>query len=338
MISKDYRALAAELHKENLLKPKAIYGVATVVGELLVFGTAFAFLLRVEPLGPAFWALQVFLGMSTYRFFVIVHESGHKSLFESATASTLTGLLASVFCFMPFYCWRSIHFLHHKWVGVIDKDPTQAELMGLKNWGAGKNLLFRVLWFSWQPLMFFVYLFRIFWAKPLRDWKKGDLKEARRGLLSVMVVLLPRVALLSIFGWKWMLLYLGPMTYLYLFCNEAAGIAQHTGLFPFLSHDHPKPIPLHEQDTVSRTSASPGLWSIFFGYNFNLHTEHHLFPSVPWYWLPRVGKRVEHLETYRHENFFAFTLQVRTTDPIETYTKALPTDNRPGVREAVPIS
>lgn len=331
MLNKDYRALATDLRKEGILEPSNFYGALTVIFETIAFGGAFALLLCVEPLGPAFWTLQAFLGMSVYRWFVLLHEAGHRSLFKNRPLNTAVGLLASVFCFMPFYSWRHIHFLHHKWVGVVDKDPTQQELVELKSWGKGRNLVFRIVWFSWVPVMFLFFVVKRFWLQPIRNWKAGDKREALRGVLSLAVILVPRVVLFALVGWKWFLLYLGPMTYLYLFCNEHAAAAQHTGLFPFMSDTHPNPIPFHEQDSVSRTSAKPGLWSVFFGYHFNLHTEHHFFPSVPWYWLPRVTKRIEHLESYRLENFFEFTLRIRTTDPIKVYAKALPASIAPAL-------
>ena len=335
MIGKDYRALAAELNKEGLFKPKSAYGFATVAGELCAFAVAFTLLLRVEPMGIAFWALQIFLGASCFRFFVIVHEAGHRSLFKSRVANDIAGFIGSIFCFVPLYPWRSIHYQHHKWVGVIDKDPTQNELMGMKKWGAGMNLLFRVIWFTWFPLMFFVFIFRLFWGKPFRDLMKGDKKNAIQGFISLAVILAPRIAVLSVFGWKWALLYLGPMSYAYLFVNEQVSLPQHSGLFPFLSHDHPKPIPFHEQDQVSRTTAKPGLLPVLLAFNFNLHTEHHLYPSVPWYWLPRVGARIKHLHQV---NFAGFMLSIRTKDPVEVYTKALPASPPPGVVPAAPAS
>jgi acyl-lipid omega-6 desaturase (Delta-12 desaturase) len=248
MIFKDYRALAGDLKKEGLFKPKNAYGFLTVLGELTFFGVSFAALMHVEAFGVAYFALHFLLGWSMFRFFVLLHEAGHRSLFTSRVANDAVGLLASIFCFMPFYCWKNIHHLHHKWVGVIDKDPTQNELVGLKQWGAGKNLFFRVIWFSWIPVMFLVFIFRLFWGQPIRDFKKGETKQAWLGLLSLSVILAPRVALVAIFGWKWAFVWLGPMVYAYLFVNEQVSLPQHTGLFPFLSDHHPDPIPFHEQD------------------------------------------------------------------------------------------
>jgi acyl-lipid omega-6 desaturase (Delta-12 desaturase) len=326
---KDYRALAGELKKEGMFKPKPLYGFATIAGELTVFGVAFAALLHTKPFGVLYFALHFFLGWSCFRFFVLVHEAGHRSLFTARWANDLTGLIASIFCFMPFYSWKHIHHLHHKWVGVIDKDPTQNELVGLKEWGAGKNLFFRVIWFSWIPVMFLVFIFRLFWGQPFRHLMKGEKKEALLQFLSLAVIIAPRIALVAAFGWHWALVWLAPMMYAYLFVNEQVSLPQHTGLFPFLSHDHPEPIPFHEQDSVSRTTARPGLLSVFLSYNFNLHNEHHLFPSVPWYWLPRVTKRVSNEPTYRQATVLGFMLSIRTKDPVEVYTKALPPHGRP---------
>jgi acyl-lipid omega-6 desaturase (Delta-12 desaturase) len=119
------------------------------------------------------------------------------------------------------------------------------------------------------------------------------------------------------------------MVYAYLFVNEQVSLPQHTGLFPFLSDHHPDPIPFHEQDSVTRTTASPGLLSVVLSYNFNLHNEHHLFPSVPWYWLPHVTKRVRSEATYRKATVVGFMVSIRTKDPVAIYTKALPPHGTP---------
>jgi hypothetical protein len=70
----------------------------------------------------------------------------------------------------------------------------------------------------------------------------------------------------------------------------------------------------------------PGLLGALFCYNFNLHTEHHLFPNVPWYRLPRIARRVVEYNFIKYNNvsIICFTIEARRRDPIDFYVKSLP--------------
>ena len=76
--------------------------------------------------------------------------------------------------------------------------------------------------------------------------------------------------------------------------------------------------------------------AIALSYNFNLHTEHHLFPTVPWYSLPKVTEKVKNMEecTYNEVGMVSFAADLRSQDPIDLYVKTLPTPG--GRREAAP--
>jgi fatty acid desaturase len=280
-------------------------------------------LLRVQVLSLAYFALQLFAGLSMFRMFVIVHECGHGSLFRNSKMNALFGLWASVFCLVPFTPWRNIHRLHHRWVGVIDKDPTQAALLRLKGYSAGMNFLFRLVWKLWIPAMYLVFIFNVFWGYPFRELFAKKYRNALAGFGSLLVCAAPRALMLA-YDAKLALILLAPMLYVFLFVDENVSLPQHTGLFPYLSDTHPKPIAFYEQDAVTRTTHEPGWLGVLLAYNFNLHTEHHLLPSVPWYWLPKVSARIARLETYQQVNFLEYMLEIRGRDPVDVYTRALP--------------
>jgi fatty acid desaturase len=278
----------------------------------------------------AWWFAQVFLGSSMFRFFVIGHECGHNSLFRRSWASTTFGLYASVFSGVPYVPWRNIHRLHHRWVGVIDKDPTQAELLTLRRFSKLKNALFWLVWVTWLPAMFLVFIVRSFYLYPLARLRAKEWSLALQGLGSVAVCCVPRAALVAWLGWGQAALILLPMTFVFLFIDENVSLPQHTGLFPFLSDTHPKPIPYAQQDEVTRTTSQPGWLPALLALNFNLHVEHHLFPSAPWYRLPELTRRLRQLPTYKQMNFAAYMASIRTKSPVDVYTRALPTPRENG--------
>src|SRR6516165_2536414 len=127
-----YQGLRQRLREEGAFRLSNLRGLLTVLFEAAVLSLGVGYLVYgAAPFGAGYWAAEVLLGTSLYRVFVLLHECGHGTLFRGRTANTIVGTLISPFCLMPYFPWRSIHFLHHKWVGVIDKDPTQAHLLKL---------------------------------------------------------------------------------------------------------------------------------------------------------------------------------------------------------------
>lgn len=329
MTEVEYREIKAELRAEGAFETSTAWGLLTVGVELVLYGVAFALLLMVPVLSLPWFGLQLFLGWSMLRFYVIVHECGHKSLFRTRTGCTIAGTIASVFCGVPYIPWREVHNLHHKWVGVIDRDPTQQGLLKLKHYSPAKNALWTVIWRMWIPAIFFVLIFKLLWGWPLSEWKKGDRKSALRNGASLLVVALPRVALFVLFGWSalWILL---PMTYVFVFLDENVSVPQHSGYFPYTSETHPRPLRPWEHVEITRTTNRPGIAGVLLSLNFSLHTEHHLFPTVPWYRLPRVSEKIADRDDYQQVNFLRFMVDVRSRSPLELYTNAVPDESNSG--------
>jgi fatty acid desaturase len=61
-------------------------------------------------------------------------------------------------------------------------------------------------------------------------------------------------------------------------------------------------------------------------YNFNFHIEHHLFPSIPWYSLPKVTAKIKGLSDFEYQRVACFTFMVhlRRKDPVDVYVNSLP--------------
>jgi acyl-lipid omega-6 desaturase (Delta-12 desaturase) len=326
MVTSTYQSVRQALNGDGAFRISNVYGALTVAAELLIAGGLLTAITAVEPFAPAYWLLQALFAVSMFRMFVIVHECGHNNLFRGRNANTIAGVLASPFCLLPYVPWRNIHFLHHKWVGVIDKDPTQAHLLTLRDMSRAEVAMFRIVWKLWIPIPFMLFVWKMFWMYPYREWRYGARTNVWRSLPSVLVCGLPHALLVAYVGiWRYATLC-GPAIALFYAIYEVINLPQHSGLFPYTSRTHPAPLPLREQAEITRTTYLPRLLAVVLNYNFNFHIEHHLFPSVPWYSLPKVTSRIAGLRDFDYQRVgcFTFMVHLRRRDPVDVYVNSLP--------------
>lgn len=322
-----YRDALSQLRKEGLFVVSNLKGTLTVAAEGTIFIALAVALAHVEPWGFAFIALQVLAGLSIFRMFVILHECGHRTLFRHRLVNSIVGHVASIFCLVPYFPWRHIHLLHHRWVGIIDKDPTQRDLLKLRDAPAAQDALFRILWRLWIPLPFMKFLFEVFWGYPGARIRDRDRKHAWQGLISVAVCLAAHGAAIAVLGPGTWATYFLPMLFVFYLMIENMNLPQHSGLFPYLSDTHPAPIALAQQDAITRSSHMPDWLGVALALNFNRHVEHHLFPAAPWYALNRVRTRLSDSFAYKppHEvPFMGFMIRLRRQDPLTIYRDRLP--------------
>ena len=326
MLAETYSSLRKRLQAEGAFCVRDLYGAATVIAECCVVAASVASIAYATPFSLLYWFLQVVLAFSMFRMFVIVHECGHNTLFRKRGMNTFVGSLVSPACLLPYIPWRNIHVQHHKWVGVVDKDPTQAHLLTLRDMSHTETALFRVVWKLWIPVPFMLFVVRVFWLYPVRELMGGRRLHARQGALSVLLCTGPHVALVAFIGVGKYLVLFGPAILLFYVIYEIINLPQHSGLFPYTSETHPEPIPLRGQDEITRTTYLPRWLAILLNYNFNFHIEHHLFPSIPWYALPKVTPRLEGLSGFQYQRvaFLKFMVHLRREDPMDVYVRSLP--------------
>ena len=65
--------------------------------------------------------VAILAGAFLVRIFIIFHDCGHGSYFKSRWANDLTGFIAGVLTFTPYYHWRWEHNIHHATSGHLDK-------------------------------------------------------------------------------------------------------------------------------------------------------------------------------------------------------------------------
>jgi fatty acid desaturase len=71
--------------------------------------------------------------------------------------------------------------------------------------------------------------------------------------------------------------------------------------------------------------------------NFNLHTEHHLFPNLPWHQLERARDLVRAASTeYQECNSLAWTIANRRRDVLDVFLQDCPSAKGADLEETAP--
>jgi Na+-transporting NADH:ubiquinone oxidoreductase subunit F len=206
------------------------------------------------------------------------HECGHRTAFKTAWMNDSVYFIASFMVWREAVSWRWSHIRHHSDTIIVGRDPEIAfqrpikarvplkELLGLSsNPGETKKILLNVVGrFTADELD---YLPESEHRKVIRTariyvavWVAVViLSGAVRSVEPLMFVLLP-----SFYG-KWLLV--------------AYGITQHAGLAED-SLDH----------RLNSRSLRMNRLHRYLYWNMNFHTEHHMFPSVPFHALPALSE------------------------------------------------
>src|SRR5688572_30154150 len=121
--------------------------------------------------------LAILSGAFLVRIFIIFHDCGHGSYFNSRRANDIVGFIAGVLTFCPYHHWRWEHAIHHGTAGDLDKrgtgdvwTMTVQEYLAASRWrrlayGLARNPL---ILFVLAPLFVFVIQQRFASAKADR--------------------------------------------------------------------------------------------------------------------------------------------------------------------------
>ena len=217
------------------------------------------------------------------RIFIIFHDCGHGSFFESKRANTVVGYITGILTFTPYHHWRHHHAIHHASAGDLDRRGvgdvmiwTVDEFRAATAW---KKLVYRI---SHHPLIVFtVGAWGIFVLAHRFPTKPGGKREATSVHLTNLALLAIFLVLSVLIGWQAVLLVQIPI----LMIATSAGVwlffIQHTyqGVY-WARHNE------WQYAMVGLQGASfyklPKMLQWFTG-NIGYHHIHHLSPRVPNY-------------------------------------------------------
>ncbi len=156
-------------------------------------------------LSISYWLLPplvVLAGALLVRIFIIFHDCGHGSFFQSRLANNITGFITGMLTFTPFYHWRWEHARHHATSGDLDRrgtgdvwTMTVQEYLESSRWKRFAYRLARnpIVLFVIAPVFLFVVLQRF--PSP-----KANPRERRSVWWMNLAILAMAAALSWIFG------------------------------------------------------------------------------------------------------------------------------------------
>jgi fatty acid desaturase len=212
----------------------------------------------------------IVIGLLIHGMANFMHEGIHGTLFRDRRWDRWYGFLMGAPALFPFTAYGINHLLHHKY-NRTEYDPDE-----FSNISKNRTLL-SIFFYIWIVLGMVIYSIRF----PLVALKHATPSERRR-MYSERALLL--LTLSTVLGVSWWFGHFTAVAHVWLvplviagFMGNVRGWAEHTLTVP------------GNLLTETRTVTSNRLFS-FLNINLNYHLEHHLFPGVPWYNLPKVHR------------------------------------------------
>jgi len=232
-----------------------------------------AITLRV-PLVPLWLIVQ---GLLLISLFHLMHECVHDTVFRQRWLNHFVAHVCGFVLFLPAIWFRFFHFAHHRYTQHTDKDPELlfgkptslfqwlVHVSGVKIWRAAFSLLLRALF------------------RPVREpYLKEKYQRSARLEMLVMLAGYSILLVLSIVSGTAVLLYVWiipllvgqPFLRLYLLAEHTACESSSNML----------------ANTRTVLTNPVVRW---FTWNMPYHTEHHVYPSVPFHQLPRLHRLMQ---------------------------------------------
>lgn len=215
-----------------------------------------------------------------FRQFSILHEAVHGLAHPNARVNEVIGVISGAFCLTPYAAWKAAHLKHHYWTGNLNQDPTFAILKQYEQFSPFKKRLIEFTWSNGIPLLGFLQHIG-FWIFSFKN--QATLKNA---FSSVMVIAVYAAALSQTSLLNAVISIVGIC--LYFRAYEEMIVPQHVGMYSDDEIEH-HPAAWDQQDITRSWYLASGLEK-YVVLNMNYHTEHHLFPDLPWHQLDNAHK------------------------------------------------
>lgn len=284
------RRLPTDLVKELTQQDdrKAWLGLAELYGAIALF------------IALAVWAwhpllvlpLMFLIATRQQACFVLAHDAAHYRLFRNRTLNDVAGRITGGIVGISMATYRVTHRLHHNHL-YEKQDPDVPLNAGYPRGRA--YLLGKLFKDLFGRTAFMTY--RYFFGAPAINDETGDpnrplndtsprlraAARADRWLVLGFHLVMPLVAWAGGFLLEYLVLWVLPLLTFLQPILRLRAICEHGAVSDFSS-------PL----TAARTNIGPRwlMW-LFFPHNVNFHIEHHMYPSIPFYNLPRAHAEMQ---------------------------------------------
>ena len=241
------------------------------------------------PAWPVRFAGYVVMGAALHALGILMHEAVHGNLFRHRTLDRWSAFLLGAPVLVSGAAYKVTHLLHHRY-NRGERDPDE-----FSNYIRDRRLL-SFAFYGWGLVGMLVFLAHV----PFNALRRGGPRErvavvTEYALLAALyagaVLAAARLDALDALVRAWLV----PLGLSFLIVN-LRGWSEHMLTEP----GHPL--------TQTRTVTSNRLVR-FLLCNLNYHLEHHLFPAVPWYNLPRVHALLQ--DDYRQAGAFVYRSYVK---------------------------
>jgi omega-6 fatty acid desaturase (delta-12 desaturase) len=270
------------------LNSNNLKALAYLAGPLILLASA-AFLYTLNG------RISYLLGTTLLSFFftqtfILLHECGHLNYFGNKATNKIFGHVFGLLSGIPFYTWRHMHNLHHRWTGWRDLDPTTEKTVKPAE-SKITQLVVNTCWLLFIPIFYLTYLFSNYWNlfKIKRFVPAHVLKLA---VINISLYLSFYLFVVYYFP-AFVLYYLLPAFVLSLVWKELLIMTQHTHIeIPVSGGADVRPVPFTEQVKYTRSFYTFPFFARYFLLNFNLHEVHHAYPGLPAYRLDKIDLNV----------------------------------------------
>ncbi|MFK7753928.1 MAG: fatty acid desaturase [Sedimentitalea sp.] len=264
---------------------------STALASLTYFGT-FAVYFSSLAIAIAYSGQWVVMGfamivhaVSAVRLYVLQHDTGHHSLFQTRAQNEWAGHALSPFTFAPFEVMKQNHNLHHSGIGNLDHRETgEIHTMTVREWQAAGPLV-RLRYRLYRNPFVLVPLGALFTYFIRYRWPKNTTRFGVIGVVLHNLVLLAWIGLIYSFaGWEGLAIYL-----------SASFLGGMLGVFlVYLQHNFEDTYWDRRPDLDPQIAALQGSSCLDFGWffdfcvaNITLHDIHHFNARIPCYRLRR---------------------------------------------------
>ncbi|MBL4705727.1 MAG: fatty acid desaturase, partial [Flavobacteriales bacterium] len=193
---------------------------------------------------------ELLLSFFFLQTFILLHECGHLNFFKSRRLNYVFGHFFGLLTMIPYFTWKHMHSLHHRWTGWRDKDPTTEKTVEPSE-SPVMRIVANIAWFLFIPVFYLGYKLSNYWnLSKIKRFVNPD--RYKKAVIHVVIYLSIYIGVGVFFG-GFILMYLVPAFVLSLIWKELIILTQHSHVeIPVSEGEEVRPIAYMDQVPYTR--------------------------------------------------------------------------------------